>query len=673
MDVRDVVPPAGAAAAAAGRTTEDGVNNFTAGAAEAATPRTMLDVVAQSHLPWGLVQQHGGPCGVLAAVQAEMLRSLVFVDDGGGKDTRHLLEAEDLTSDRIDRAYARALSVLLARAALTPSVVSAEATQQRLQQNRTVRIVLPKKNDEDSTWKDWTLHVVCITPPAPETSQPKPSLQQDLATQIRTLSGVIEIFLCDVVGLQGVGVPPLDYFRRPGGVMLLVLSLCLSRTMETIQEEFDDPISTRLTGQFGHCGQELINLLLTGQATSNVFDNTLSPSGDMVCRGVQLRPAIGYLSQLEAMRYCEVGGYYKSPLYPIWVVGSQSHFTVLFGGPAALSESKSDMLLDECRRAFKAVEGGEENGFIKNDQLGAVLQALNIHLGSDSIDESSKLQTLIAFLEVGGAGIILWDDFWKVCSRLMTGASLETVLQGGDGTSSMNPIILEDGPIPMLTDFAANPNMDVKPAAAPVPPRVETDEELARRLGAEWGTDGRTSGMEALTAAAGSVSPMEFDNQGLTDEQLARKWQDIYDNDTSVVNSGTNGSSSIAATNGSPIPESYLSTPSVTPTQPMDTVEEEEDSKPAAVTDGKNILPFEQYGETFSLYHYNGLRGGLLTPLRITRLTAEEAVGASIALNRGAGGSSHGSTGSQDLEDVLRTKWPSCAINWLGNQPPFID
>ena len=60
-------------------------------------------------------------------------------------------------------------------------------------------------------------------------------------------------------------------------------------------------------GQFGHCNQELINLLLTGRATSNVIDGEmqLGESG-LRLRGVYKRNSIGYLSQLEALRYCEV-------------------------------------------------------------------------------------------------------------------------------------------------------------------------------------------------------------------------------------------------------------------------------------------------------------------------------------------------------------------------------
>jgi hypothetical protein len=36
--------------------------------------------------------------------------------------------------------------------------------------------------------------------------------------------------------------------------------------------------------------------------------------------------------QHETMRYCEVGSYYKSRIVPMGVVGSTSHFTILFGG-----------------------------------------------------------------------------------------------------------------------------------------------------------------------------------------------------------------------------------------------------------------------------------------------------------------------------------------------------
>lgn len=68
----------------------------------------------------------------------------------------------------------------------------------------------------------------------------------------------------------------------------------------------------QVIGQFGHCTQELMNLLLTGEATSNVFDGQIPmiEGGDgtdqLMLKGVRSRAEVGYLSQLEALRYCEV-------------------------------------------------------------------------------------------------------------------------------------------------------------------------------------------------------------------------------------------------------------------------------------------------------------------------------------------------------------------------------
>jgi ubiquitin carboxyl-terminal hydrolase MINDY-3/4 len=66
-------------------------------------------------------------------------------------------------------------------------------------------------------------------------------------------------------------------------------------------------------GQFGHCTQELMNLLLTGEASSNVFDGQIPMLEDggagadqLMLKGVRGRADVGYLSQLESLRYCEV-------------------------------------------------------------------------------------------------------------------------------------------------------------------------------------------------------------------------------------------------------------------------------------------------------------------------------------------------------------------------------
>ena len=306
---------------------------------------------------------------------------------------------------------------------------------------------------------------------------------------------------------------------------------------------------------------------------SNVFDHTLRPSGELVCRGIQSQPAIGYLTQLEAMRYLEVGAFYKSPRFPIWVVGSSSHFTVMFGDASALKESASDALLEKVRRAFKRMEGGaEENGFIQTHQLGDFLKSLDLTSIKDH-----EVQTLAAFLDRYGAGIILWEDLWKRTSRLLTGASLESILDGTDEASNNNTS--NTASAPEATNNAAM-----------------SDEELARKLQAEWNDE-----VEILPAAS---------------------LVNVFDEKTTQTTSSSSN-------------------------------------------------PTETFGHTFQLYHYNGLRGGNFKAFSVTRLSADEAIGASISL--GGEASAGGFGGGGELDAVLRTKWPSCKIDWLHGSPPSID
>ena len=82
-------------------------------------------------------------------------------------------------------------------------------------------------------------------------------------------------------------------------------SLLLSRTPDIVREDMDEPGS--LTAEFGHGTQELMNLLLSGRAVSQVFDG-VKPLGDsgLVLRGIEGQTDIGFLSFHEAMRQVSV-------------------------------------------------------------------------------------------------------------------------------------------------------------------------------------------------------------------------------------------------------------------------------------------------------------------------------------------------------------------------------
>jgi hypothetical protein len=568
---------------------------------------SLLAAMVTNH-SWGLTQEHGGPCGVLAAIQAEFLRLLLFgprqsssgdsnllysIDFPTSLENKLVRDKPDLSPLILKQGLALAMGMILARASWKASATlhdhddpstlkeqeMSQTTDYYLGKIPQIIIAVPKSTiiSNELEWEHlhpWSSnmggsplsdHLVTYTLSIKEegnnftTKRPKLSNENNKINAASEDSVIMELARGAAQFILETNI--IEWFQRPGGVLLFVMSLSLSRGMPNVQGDMDD-CTAKLTTNFGHCSQELINLLLTGQAVSNVFDHTLRPSGELICRGIQEKPDIGYLTQLEAMRYLEVGGFYKTPKFPIWVVGSTSHFTVMFGDAACLKESESDILLEKVRRAFKRMEGGaEENGFIQSHQLGQFLKSLNLNYSDHGVS------TLAATMEVHGAGIILWEDLWKQTSRVLTGASLDAVLS------------VKGGPSPLIQTFAAGPTA----------PDQLSDEELARQLQAEW--------------------------------------------------------------NGEPV---------VIP------------PSSSAVPSSMNNAHKETYGNTFQLYHYNGLRGGNLRCFRVTRLSADEAIGASVALGNTQGPMSM-MDGSGNLEDVLRCKWPSCKVDWTGASPASID
>ncbi|EDO33759.1 predicted protein [Nematostella vectensis] len=129
------------------------------------------------------------------------------------------------------------------------------------------------------------------------------------------------------------------------GCILLLYSAILTRTIKKVISDMDEP-TNRLMGAHGYCTQEMVNLLMTGRAASNAFDNVIElDSGGgkkMLLKGIDRQSDIGLLSLFEHYGSCQVGGNFKTPRLPIWVVCSESHFSVLF--------SLDKDLLTDCKK-----------------------------------------------------------------------------------------------------------------------------------------------------------------------------------------------------------------------------------------------------------------------------------------------------------------------------------
>uniref|UniRef100_U3CCL5 Ubiquitin carboxyl-terminal hydrolase MINDY n=1 Tax=Callithrix jacchus TaxID=9483 RepID=U3CCL5_CALJA len=256
-------------------------------------------------LKYGIVQNKGGPCGVLAAVQGCVLQKLLFEGDSKADCARGLQPSDAHRT----RCLTLALADIVWRAGGRERAVVALSS-------RTQQFSPAGKYKADGVLETLTLYSLAC--------------YEDLVT-----------FLQQSIHQFEVG---------PYGCILLTLSAILSRSTELIRQDFDVPTS-HLIGAHGYCTQELVNLLLTGKAVSNVFNDMVElDSGDgniTLLRGIAARSDIGFLSLFEHYNVCQVGCFLKTPRFPIWVVCSESHFSILFSlQPGLLRDWRTERLFD---------------------------------------------------------------------------------------------------------------------------------------------------------------------------------------------------------------------------------------------------------------------------------------------------------------------------------------
>lgn len=133
-----------------------------------------------------------------------------------------------------------------------------------------------------------------------------------------------------------------------------------------------------------------------------MFDGTMDLGGGMYVNGISTPVEVGFLTLLESLNFCKVGQYMKCPKWPIWVVGSESHYTVLFARNTNVQdENELEGREAQIRRAFDACDQSGGGGFISVEDFHQVLRNTNITL------PDQKLEQLCS------AGYIVWSEFWQ--------------------------------------------------------------------------------------------------------------------------------------------------------------------------------------------------------------------------------------------------------------------
>mmetsp|Transcript_34526 Transcript_34526/g.79821 ORF Transcript_34526/g.79821 Transcript_34526/m.79821 type:complete len:436 (+) Transcript_34526:52-1359(+) len=261
---------------------------------------------------WGLQQTAGGPCGVLAALQCEMLRRIMFdtEDNDNENEIKNLPEGS-----RAERALSLAIGTILARVSLAETTdMDTPENERPHRRPRRVRIVIPtdvgsgevytislppqcKRKRQQGQEEEKEQSGDCLRSVYDDDEL---SLTRAVASFLLTSlpNSLADAMLSDTPASYNQNYlppTPLSILSRREGIYHLTSSLILTRTPTTIREDMDDAqhsstgSSFTLTGQFGHCNQELINLLLCGCATSNVFDGTVDMGEGFVVSGIPVR------------------------------------------------------------------------------------------------------------------------------------------------------------------------------------------------------------------------------------------------------------------------------------------------------------------------------------------------------------------------------------------------
>nr|XP_012591307.2 probable ubiquitin carboxyl-terminal hydrolase FAM188B isoform X2 [Microcebus murinus] len=262
-------------------------------------------------LKYGIVQKKGGPCGVLAAVQGCVLQKLLFEGDSRANCARGLQPSDAHRT----RCLTLAIADIVWRAGGRKRAVVTLASG--IQQFSPTG-----KYKADGVLETLTLHSL--------------TCYEELVTFLQHSIHQFEVgpYGCILLTLSAILSRRCLYMLRRTFPSILLPELApAERCAVPVHQDFDVP-TNYLIGAHGYCTQELVNLLLTGRAVSNVFNDVVElDSGDgniTLLRGIAARSDIGFLSLFEHYNVCQVGCFLKTPRFPIWVVCSESHFSVLF-------------------------------------------------------------------------------------------------------------------------------------------------------------------------------------------------------------------------------------------------------------------------------------------------------------------------------------------------------
>ncbi|GMI82977.1 hypothetical protein like AT1G43690 [Hibiscus trionum] len=226
----------------------------------------------------GLVQHEGGPCGVLAAIQAFVLKHLLFFPEDLGKVAANM--PQNLSSRRSSKSQYVASNNF--------SAFTEDAKTRALVKSMSEILFLCGNN------KRAVIATLSVVADGIEGSEGSPKdviiaqVLEDLS--IESASDLQKVLRVDTFTSPTNAFKRLEamvpIFQSRVGALLFLISALLSRGLDCVQANRDDPSLPLVTAPFGHASQEIVNLLLCGQAVPNVFDGRMDFGGGMFLKGI---------------------------------------------------------------------------------------------------------------------------------------------------------------------------------------------------------------------------------------------------------------------------------------------------------------------------------------------------------------------------------------------------
>ncbi|CAI5662492.1 unnamed protein product [Oreochromis niloticus] len=326
-------------------------------------------VFSESELT-ALEQFEGGPCAVIAPVQAFLLKNVLF--------NRESSNWRQMSEEEQKMALCSTLSEILESVCSSTSTGFCLVTWAKGQSPHTSTQTITQAQSQTQEM------------PEPASSQP-PQEQQPTALAAEELgfeqfhSVLHKRTVMSVADLREEVLSLYHTWRGCCGVLLFLYSVILTKGIENIRNEIQDTMEPLIDPVHGHGSQSLVNLLITGHAVSNVWD------GDRECSGMKLQGI-----------HKQVGAFLKSPKFPIWILGSETHLSVFFTKEMSLVGPESPS--EQARRVFQSFDP-EDNGFIPESLLEDVMKAL------DLVSEPEYVTLVKSKLDPENLGIILLGPF----------------------------------------------------------------------------------------------------------------------------------------------------------------------------------------------------------------------------------------------------------------------